>query len=166
MLITTSSIIYITASSSSLLLLVPFFFSNSSTHCSRSVMGSRGSSTDLRGSNTGLRGAISASNRDEPPICSCGSCTTIRTSWTEANPGRRFHCCRSGCGFVEWLDPKMCERSRIVIPGLLKRINECQELAITRASEVKKYEEISTKRASEVSLWMNKYQEVVATSAK
>ncbi|MFS7942521.1 hypothetical protein Hanom_Chr06g00489331 [Helianthus anomalus] len=26
-------------------------------------------------------------------VCSCGAATCIRTSWTEANPGRRFLCC-------------------------------------------------------------------------
>ena len=28
-----------------------------------------------------------------------------------------------GCGFHEWLDPPMCPRSTMIIPGLLKRIN-------------------------------------------
>ncbi|KAG8369938.1 hypothetical protein BUALT_Bualt14G0065300 [Buddleja alternifolia] len=32
-----------------------------------------------------------------------------------------------GCGFFSWLDPPMCERSKNVIPGLLRSIRSMEE---------------------------------------
>ncbi|MFS7907771.1 hypothetical protein Hanom_Chr01g00075231 [Helianthus anomalus] len=44
-------------------------------------------------------------------VCSCGAATCIRTSWTEANPGRRFLCCTDGCGLLRWIEPPVsCPR--------------------------------------------------------
>ncbi|PON89622.1 Zinc finger, GRF-type [Trema orientale] len=53
----------------------------------------------------------------------------VRTLWTNENPGRRFKSCRKlqaygGCGFFCWVDLEMCERSKRVIPGLLRRIRD------------------------------------------
>ncbi|PON67760.1 hypothetical protein TorRG33x02_263550 [Trema orientale] len=31
-----------------------------------------------------------------------------------------------GCGFFYWVDPEMCERSKRVIPGLLRRIRDLE----------------------------------------
>nr|GMC84882.1 zinc finger, GRF-type [Ipomoea batatas] len=63
--------------------------------------------------------------------CQCGNQLVIQTSWTNRNPGRRFWKCyesgRNRCGFFEWADPPMCERSTSIIPGLLKRINKDKE---------------------------------------
>ncbi|PWA93302.1 zinc finger, GRF-type [Artemisia annua] len=56
-------------------------------------------------------------------ICDCGKQATIKTSWTNRNPGRRFYCCPS-CGFIGWTDPPMCCRAVAVIPGLLRARNE------------------------------------------
>lgn len=43
--------------------------------------------------------------------CYCGSVASIRTSWSEVNPGRRFvHCPnksidgRHGCNYFDWVD--------------------------------------------------------------
>ncbi|KAK6148932.1 hypothetical protein DH2020_016457 [Rehmannia glutinosa] len=59
--------------------------------------------------------------------CFCGRRAVIRTSWTKQNPGRRFQSClnyeRGGCRYFDWEDPPMCPRSRIIIPGLLKKLN-------------------------------------------
>ncbi|KAL3502278.1 hypothetical protein ACH5RR_036727 [Cinchona calisaya] len=48
------------------------------------------------------------------------------TSWKDDNPGRRFLSCLlwqsgRGCGFFEWYDPVMSQRSRVIIPGLLRK---------------------------------------------
>ncbi|PWA61190.1 zinc finger, GRF-type [Artemisia annua] len=59
-------------------------------------------------------------------ICDCGKQATIKTSWTNRNPGRRFYCCPS-CGFIGWTDPPMCCRAVVVIPGLLRARNELEE---------------------------------------
>ncbi|CAL9023401.1 unnamed protein product [Prunus brigantina] len=56
-------------------------------------------------------------------VCWCGKNARIQTSWTISNPGRRFAMCakgRGGCDFWVWYDVEMCERSKVVIPGLLK----------------------------------------------
>ncbi|KAG8384113.1 hypothetical protein BUALT_Bualt04G0084500 [Buddleja alternifolia] len=74
-------------------------------------------------------------------ICHCRRLARIRCSWTDANPGRRFYGCdtnrdEGGCGFFVWLDPPMCERSRNVIPGLLRSVNRLQaELETARQRE-------------------------------
>ena len=71
--------------------------------------------------------------------CHCGAQAVVKTSWTNTNPGRRFW---AHCGFIDWLDPPMCPRSTIIIPGLLNRINnqraQMQELVEDRA-RIKKY---------------------------
>nr|KAJ0223849.1 hypothetical protein LSAT_V11C200086940 [Lactuca sativa] len=59
--------------------------------------------------------------------CFCGQMAIVRTAWTDKNPGRRFWGCPkedSTCGFVVWIDPQMCERSKSIIPGLLRSINK------------------------------------------
>ncbi|CAL9005117.1 unnamed protein product [Prunus brigantina] len=56
-------------------------------------------------------------------VCWCGKNARIQTSWTILNPGRRFVVCakgRGGCDFWVWYDVEMCERSKVVILGLLK----------------------------------------------
>ncbi|KAK4439217.1 hypothetical protein Salat_0256600 [Sesamum alatum] len=61
------------------------------------------------------------------PLCVCGDPIVTKTSWTNGNPGRRFRGCsgQNGgyCDTFEWVDPPMCPRSVVVIPGLLKKIN-------------------------------------------
>ncbi|KAK4274656.1 hypothetical protein QN277_017847 [Acacia crassicarpa] len=57
-------------------------------------------------------------------ICHCGIVAPLCTSWTEQNPGRRFFGCRNyqhnnGCGFFQWHDGQMGERSTEVINELL-----------------------------------------------
>ncbi|BFG32530.1 hypothetical protein CerSpe_188040 [Prunus speciosa] len=74
---------------------------------------------------------------EEAPMCWCGNAATIRTSWTNSNPGRRFSMCAAkvrennkgfkGCQFWAWFDPEMCERSKAVIPGLLKSRNKLEK---------------------------------------
>ena len=47
---------------------------------------------------------------------------------------------QESCGFWAWLDPEMCERSKQVIPGLLKKI---QQLESEISSIIATYEEPS-----------------------
>ncbi|XP_074378300.1 uncharacterized protein LOC141719829 [Apium graveolens] len=68
--------------------------------------------------------------------CWCGRAVVLRTSWTDANPGRRFWGCfrymeqrSNACNFHLWFDPPMCQRSRMIIPGLLRRIEKLEEEA-------------------------------------
>ncbi|KAK4427600.1 hypothetical protein Salat_1528900 [Sesamum alatum] len=62
--------------------------------------------------------------------CYCGRRIVLRTSWTEVNPGRRFHSCREykrgGCNFFDWEDPPMCRRAQAIIPGLLRKKNDME----------------------------------------
>ncbi|PQQ04758.1 uncharacterized protein Pyn_16373 [Prunus yedoensis var. nudiflora] len=70
-------------------------------------------------------------------MCWCGKAATIRTSWIDSNPGRRFSMCAAkvcetnkgfkGRQFWAWFDPAMCERSKAVIPGLLKSQNRLEK---------------------------------------
>ncbi|KAG8372440.1 hypothetical protein BUALT_Bualt12G0066400 [Buddleja alternifolia] len=64
------------------------------------------------------------------------NCTTpkvphIFTSWTNANSGRRFHACRNykrgGYDYFGWADSQMCERSKPIIPGLLRGKNQLEQ---------------------------------------
>ncbi|GJU84178.1 zinc finger, GRF-type containing protein [Tanacetum coccineum] len=62
-------------------------------------------------------------------FCHCTKLAVIRTSWTPRNPGRRFYACPdlgSECRFINWVDPPMCQRSTMIIPGLLRNINNLQ----------------------------------------
>ncbi|XP_021833751.1 uncharacterized protein LOC110773532 [Prunus avium] len=81
-----------------------------------------------------MRSTMSENRRFEvgPRICHCGNQCRLTTSWTDNNPGRRFWGCadygvRRGCAFFEWYDPQVCERSKIVICGLLKRLRKEEE---------------------------------------
>ncbi|WOH00548.1 hypothetical protein DCAR_0519914 [Daucus carota subsp. sativus] len=48
--------------------------------------------------------------------CLCGNVVIQQTSWTQANPGRRFAACEP-----------VCSRAQVIIPGLLRRINKLEE---------------------------------------
>ncbi|XP_050215378.1 uncharacterized protein LOC126666603 [Mercurialis annua] len=62
------------------------------------------------------------------PKCRCGDLSILRTSWTEANPGRRFFGCNryengGRCDFFQWFDPPMPYK----IVGLLHKDDTCCE---------------------------------------
>ncbi|KAH0970547.1 hypothetical protein GBA52_022703 [Prunus armeniaca] len=82
--------------------------------------------------------------------CECGKQAILRTSWTDFNPGRRFYVCGTQgffffpnssmmqtsrrCDLWEWADPKMCDRSKQIIPVLLRQIKTMEEeLQLQRA---------------------------------
>ncbi|GKE11700.1 zinc finger, GRF-type containing protein [Tanacetum coccineum] len=66
------------------------------------------------------------------PRCACGLEAVIRTSWTNRNLGRHFYCCPTlspTCvNFLRWYDPPMCQRSFQIILGLLRSLNELEEI--------------------------------------
>ncbi|PWA56774.1 zinc finger, GRF-type [Artemisia annua] len=74
----------------------------------------------------------------------CHSVAVIKTSWTNRNPGRRFYGCpQMDCNrFIDWLDPEMCQRSVVIIPGLLRSLNNHQAMVQDleqERSRLKKY---------------------------
>ncbi|KAK1402804.1 hypothetical protein POM88_002409 [Heracleum sosnowskyi] len=61
--------------------------------------------------------------------CVCGNWVVQQTSWTQANPGRRFMVCsdrRCNLSF-QWLEEPVCARAQAIIPGLIRRINNLEE---------------------------------------
>ncbi|KAL7139503.1 hypothetical protein ABFS83_09G056400 [Erythranthe nasuta] len=75
--------------------------------------------------------------------CHCGRKLTMKTSWTDLNPGRRYSTCEKyrqvgGCYYFAWIDPPMCERARQIIPSLLRRINKLEE-DLKKKQEMKKW---------------------------
>lgn len=85
----------------------------------------------------------------DAPICHCFKYATLRTAWTDFNPGRRFWSCEKRevcwlklfslyfkklkfvnlllqCQFFAWKDPPMCARSTTIIPGLLRNRNNIE----------------------------------------
>ncbi|CAI0454309.1 unnamed protein product, partial [Linum tenue] len=65
------------------------------------------------------------------PNCRCGEVAVLRTSWAEANPGRRFYGCRkyggsNACNYFRWADPALDEHVKQVIRGLNRRIHELE----------------------------------------
>ncbi|KAL4564580.1 hypothetical protein LXL04_028644 [Taraxacum kok-saghyz] len=92
-------------------------------------------------------------------VCFCVRNALMRTSWTDLNPGRRFWGCpkpftvpdsyifsfffcsyskRSTCGFIGWIDGPMCERSKHVIPCLLRSMNRVERALEKSKEEVQK----------------------------
>ena len=70
------------------------------------------------------------------PICQAPA--IIKTSWTPANPGRRFYCCSMSCGFITWYDPEMCPRSTQIIPRLLNSMNNLQATVNQQAIQARR----------------------------
>ncbi|KAG8386349.1 hypothetical protein BUALT_Bualt03G0139600 [Buddleja alternifolia] len=73
--------------------------------------------------------------------CYCARPAIRKTSWTDLNPGRRYIICDKfwepgECNFFEFTNPPMCERSRQIIPGLLRRVNRLEhELGEKKSQE-------------------------------
>ncbi|KAL7143962.1 hypothetical protein ABFS83_08G226700 [Erythranthe nasuta] len=88
------------------------------------------SSGAKQGSSFGTHGGRSCSYASYPDYCRCGLKLEVKTSWTPLNPGRRFVTCPhrgdKGCKLFIWCDPEMCERSKQIIPGLLKKIDSLE----------------------------------------
>ena len=72
-------------------------------------------------------------------MCFCNKVSVVKTSWTDRNPGRRFlsYGKRNGCSFFIWIDPPMCDRARVIILGLLRRLTEMEEEIMRAKRRVK-----------------------------
>ncbi|CAB4318743.1 unnamed protein product [Prunus armeniaca] len=75
--------------------------------------------------------------------CKCGKQAILRTSWTDFNPGRRFYVCGTQgtsrrCDLWEWADPEMCDRSKQIIPMLLRHIKTTEEELQLQRAKIKK----------------------------
>lgn len=76
-------------------------------------------------------------------ICYCGKLAADRVAWTDANAGRRFRNCiegSRGCNYFQWVDGPLCSRAQIVIPGLLRRLNNMEADYEMRLLEVQNSE--------------------------
>ncbi|PIN18236.1 DNA-(apurinic or apyrimidinic site) lyase [Handroanthus impetiginosus] len=59
----------------------------------------------------------------------------LKTLWTSINAGRRFMGCanirseggKRQCGFFTWVDPPICARGTVIIPGLLCKLQARNE---------------------------------------
>ena len=73
--------------------------------------------------------------------CHCGMIAAERVAWTDANAGRRFrNCSNGGCGFFKLVDAPLCNRAKVVIPGLLRRLRSIESKIEKKLIEVKKME--------------------------
>jgi len=62
----------------------------------------------------------------------CGVDSPLVTSWTDENPGRRFHGCgrffvKRKCNFFLWYDPEVPDRQKKIIRTLLRRNDELKK---------------------------------------
>ncbi|KAF5766656.1 putative DNA topoisomerase transcription factor GRF family [Helianthus annuus] len=77
-------------------------------------------------------------------ICRCGFQTVIRTSHTDANPGRQFHCCprqgTRGCGFVAWVIPPICPMCSELLAKLDRTTSMNEDVGRKLFAEKKKTE--------------------------
>ncbi|XP_012852405.1 PREDICTED: uncharacterized protein LOC105972015 [Erythranthe guttata] len=73
----------------------------------------------------------------------CGLELPLVTSWSTKNPGRRLQACpnygtNEKCDVFRWWDPEMCDRSKRIISGLLRKINKLEnEVAMYKENEEK-----------------------------
>ncbi|CAL8151219.1 unnamed protein product [Prunus armeniaca] len=65
--------------------------------------------------------------------CFCGKIASLQTSWTEANPLRRFHVCPNSsgrrkkiCGFFVWVNVEFPPREKASVSWLLRRLKELE----------------------------------------
>ncbi|KAG8380616.1 hypothetical protein BUALT_Bualt06G0034200 [Buddleja alternifolia] len=84
---------------------------------------------------------------------------SLKTSWTSDNPGRRFYGCilgRSGCTFFDWYDPRMCARAKVLIPGLLCKINRLEKQVEEMQRKMQKEMQKEIQREMQMGMEMQK----------
>ncbi|GER31466.1 GRF zinc finger containing protein [Striga asiatica] len=78
-------------------------------------------------------------------FCRCGKNVVTRTSWSDANPGRRYISCekfkeKGGCTYFVWIERPLCPRACQIIPGLLRRANKFEAEAEMLQADVNNLE--------------------------
>ncbi|KAI8542917.1 hypothetical protein RHMOL_Rhmol08G0177100 [Rhododendron molle] len=78
-----------------------------------------------------------------PDICYYKKVGKVTTSWTDSNPERRFIGCEhygqpGACGYFIWFDPPMCDRAKVVIPGLLWSLGRHETKKIRADAKIKR----------------------------
>ncbi|XP_071939121.1 putative F-box protein PP2-B6 [Coffea arabica] len=100
------------------------------------------------------QGFMRGKRKETIPTCSCGSKTNLKISWTDRNPTRRYVECANGevdgCGYWNWYDGEMCERSKQVIPRPLRRINRLETKNETLQQQVLKLQKKAEKMEIQV----------------
>ncbi|KAL7132016.1 hypothetical protein ABFS83_12G044100 [Erythranthe nasuta] len=98
---------------------------------------------------------------NHPLVCLCGFDVVVQTSWTTANPGRRFvtYPTRGAnkCKFFYWCDSKVCDRAKAIIPGLLDKINTLQSSLTTEKKHLRKWKHIVICISTVLTLGVLKY---------
>lgn len=60
-------------------------------------------------------------------LCLKPSLAVVHTTWTPSNAGRRFTgCANCKCQYFRWVI-LLCDRARLIVPGLIRRINHLEE---------------------------------------
>ncbi|XP_058755918.1 uncharacterized protein At4g04775-like [Vicia villosa] len=92
----------------------------------------------------------SSSSRRKVNRCWCDLESPLMTSWSYANPGRRFYGCgnfrvmrKKGCNHFEWFDEEMSNRAKDVIRSLKDKNDELVNLM----SDTRKNEELLKMKA-------------------
>ncbi|CAL1407992.1 unnamed protein product [Linum trigynum] len=75
----------------------------------------------------------------EGPFCHCGDPASLKTSWTDANPGRRFFGCgkfgRGGTlNYFRWHGPVLDDHVKYLVLNLHRRIRELEKRQQERES--------------------------------
>ncbi|XP_057502661.1 uncharacterized protein LOC130786363 [Actinidia eriantha] len=76
--------------------------------------------------------------------CCCSVRSSLRTSWTPTNTGRRFWGCGSfeienidTCGYFEWVDPPLCPQAQELLHILSQKLKHLErEVVVRRGREI------------------------------
>jgi len=92
-------------------------------------------------------------DKDDPKLteevrCFHGLLLTLKTSWSDNNPGRRFWSCpyygSRKCKYFRWRDDVVNERYKFVIHKLVKKMKDINELLVANEKKIKEMEEINS----------------------
>ncbi|KAK1360010.1 GRF-type domain-containing protein [Heracleum sosnowskyi] len=87
--------------------------------------------------------------------CFCRNWAVEKTSWTDANPGRRFLTYANGnCNFFRWAEAEFDDRSKCVINRIKRRIGKKDDDHIMELVNARKeYNEQVKQLKNEVWMW-------------